>query len=221
MKILALEFSSIQRSVAVIEGAGGQAERRAGVAIELGERDTRAFALIQRALGSAGIEREQIECVAVGLGPGSYTGIRVSISIAQGWQLARGVRLLGISSVLCLAEQLKTERFVGRANLIVDAQRDEFYLAAYDFVEAEFAEVEPLWLAARKVVRSRADAGEVIIGPEADRWFSGARNLHPEAGTLARLAGGRADFIRGDQLEPIYLRATSFVKAPPPKPVAG
>ena len=52
--------------------------------------------MIESALAEAKIEREQIEVIAVGLGPGSYTGIRAAISVAQGWQLARGVKLLGV-----------------------------------------------------------------------------------------------------------------------------
>ena len=46
---------------------------------------------------------EEIDCLAIGIGPGSYTGIRAAISIAQAWQLARSVNLLSISSVDCLA----------------------------------------------------------------------------------------------------------------------
>jgi len=59
---------------------------------------TRALGMIESVLREAGLEREQIDVIAVGLGPGSYTGIRTALSIAQGWQLARGVKLLGISS---------------------------------------------------------------------------------------------------------------------------
>ena len=47
--------------------------------------------------------REAIEAIAVGLGPGSYTGIRAAIALAQGWQLAREVKTLGVSSVAAMA----------------------------------------------------------------------------------------------------------------------
>ena len=46
--------------------------------------------MIEDVLARSQMEREQIEVLAVGLGPGSYTGIRVALSMAQGWQLARG-----------------------------------------------------------------------------------------------------------------------------------
>src|SRR4051794_5781811 len=98
MKILALEFSSPVRSVAV----GGDVAKR-GYAEESGSRETKPFTLIDAALAQAKISRQEIECIAVGLGPGSYAGIRIAIAIAQGWQLARGVKLLGISSAEVVA----------------------------------------------------------------------------------------------------------------------
>ena len=90
MTILALEFSSSQRSVAVARD--GQVLAEAATA---GGREMNAFSLIERVLAEARLGRDQIDCLAVGLGPGSYTGIRVALAIAQGWQLARPIRLLG------------------------------------------------------------------------------------------------------------------------------
>src|SRR4051794_11753554 len=101
MKILALEFSTMHRSVAVADSDGVQALVR-GSASEVGARETKAFSMIQSALAEAKMEREEIECLAIGLGPGSYAGIRAAISVAQGWQLVRDVRLLGASSVEAL-----------------------------------------------------------------------------------------------------------------------
>lgn len=100
MKILALEFSSEQRSVAIVENEAllGEAHEKAG-------KHTLAFGLIETALAQAGIEREQVDCVAMGLGPGSYMGTRIAIAIAQGWQLARSVKTAGISSAEALARQ--------------------------------------------------------------------------------------------------------------------
>ena len=59
--------------------------------------------------------------IAVGLGPGSYTGIRAAIAVAQGWQLARGIKLLGINSVECLAAQAQAGKIFGRVNVVIDA----------------------------------------------------------------------------------------------------
>src|SRR5438445_1530808 len=117
MKILALEFSSAHQSVAVLDTDASK-PLPAGTSRKSEGRETHAFAMIEKALHQAGLPRESIECLCVGLGPGSYTGIRVAISVAQGWQLARGIKLLGISSVECLAAQAKEQLLRGTANIV-------------------------------------------------------------------------------------------------------
>ena len=176
--------------------------------------------MIETALHEAGLEREQIDVIAVGLGPGSYTGIRVALSIAQGWQLARGVKLLGISSVECMAAQAQSEKIFGRVNVVIDAQRNEFYRAAYEISQSTWKEIEPLQITGPAEIQSRTTTGETWIGPEATRWFPSGRIVFPRATMLGRLAAGRNDFASGDKLAPIYLRATNFIKAPPVNPVA-
>ncbi len=214
MKILALEFSSDQRSVAVGEFPAGAVLAES---LEAGSREMKPFAMIEAALREARWEREQIECLAVGLGPGSYTGIRVAISLAQGWQLAQGVRLLGISSVDCLAAQAQADGIHGIVSIVIDAQRNEFYLATYEIQAGNSRVLAPLHLATHAEVRERESAGDIFAGPEVNRWFPAGRVLFPRAAMLAQLAAGRTDFVSGDRLEPIYLRKTSFIKAPPPR----
>jgi tRNA threonylcarbamoyl adenosine modification protein YeaZ len=210
MKILAVEFSTEQRSVAVL--ADGIVR---GEATETATRATHAFALIEKALGDAGVEREEIECVAIGIGPGSYTGIRSAIALAQGWQLARPVKLLGISSAECLAAEAQAKEIFGTVNIVIDAQRNELYLARYEVTREHIREVSPLSLVAAANVDLRP--GDQVIGPDATRWFKSGKILFPNAATIGRLAAGRNDFIPGEKLEPIYLRETNFVKAPPPR----
>ena len=49
-------------------------------------RTTPVFAMIADVLARAGVVRDAVGCVAVGIGPGSNTGVRLAISVAQGWQ---------------------------------------------------------------------------------------------------------------------------------------
>ena len=217
MKILALEFSSAQRSAAVVESSPGKAPVLLGTATETGDHKTKAFHLIEQALRSARLEREQIDCLAVGLGPGSYTGIRVAISVAQGWQLAREVKLLGVSSVECLAAQAQVENILGRVNIVIDAQRKELYLAGFEISAAVLREVEPLHLETLVEALVHERSGELVVGPEVTRWFPQGRVLFPAAAMVGRLAARSSDFVAGEKLEPIYLRETSFVKAAPPR----
>jgi tRNA threonylcarbamoyladenosine biosynthesis protein TsaB len=206
MKILAVEFSSEQRSIALLQDA-----KLLGQAVENGGRC--AIGLVEQVLQQAGCEREEVEVVAVGLGPGSYAGIRAAIALAQGWQLGLNVKLLGISSVECLAAG--AEKFSGPVNIVIDAQRNEFYLARYEIGPGGHREIEPLRLAPQGEIAQRIAANEKIAGPDLASWFPGAINLHPEAAVLGKLAVGHSDFVSGEKLEPIYLRETAFKKAPP------
>jgi tRNA threonylcarbamoyl adenosine modification protein YeaZ len=203
MTILALEFSSERRSVALARGGAVLAE----AAEQTSGRGTNAFGLIEKVLADANISREEIEVVAVGLGPGSYTGIRAAIAMAQGWQLARGVKLLGVSSAEAIAAQAQTQNIFGRVNVVIDAQRGEFYAATWEISTAERRGISPLKIASEEEVEWLKSAGEICLGSEQ------SRQIFPLAAQVAKLASGRSDFVSGEKLEPIYLRETSFVKA--------
>ena len=205
MTILAFEFSSAQRSVALARDGIVLAE----AAETGGYRVTNALGLTEKVLAHAGIRREEVEAIAVGLGPGSYTGIRAAIALAQGWQLARAVKLLGVSSVEVLAAQAQAEKIFGRVNVVIDAQRGEFYLSAWEISAAARKEITPLKIASAAEIEALKTAGEICVGPEAGKV------LFPSAAMLAQLASPRADFVSGEKLEPIYLRETTFVKAAP------
>jgi len=230
MTILAFEFSSPQRSVAVARGgrvlgevietgAGLRSKQKAGASSRQAGA-TEAFGMIEAALREAKLEREQIETLAIGLGPGSYTGVRAALSMAQGWQLARGAKLLGVSSMDCLAAQARTERIFGRVNVLVDAQRNEFYLATYEISADGWNAIGPLRIVTVGEVQSRAEAREMLIGPEVTRWFPGGRTIYPRAAALAQLTVQRDGIVTGEKLEPIYLREVNFIKAPARKSAA-
>jgi tRNA threonylcarbamoyl adenosine modification protein YeaZ len=216
MKILALEFSAPQRSVGFVDAQPGGLVLYAGEVVRTGGRATPALAMISEVLRQAGVEREAVECLAVGLGPGSYHGIRAAIALAQGWQFARGTRLLGISSVECIAVQARADGLRGSVTVAVDAQREELYVADYEIAASGWREVQPLRLAPVNQMQATIKAGQVLVGPEVTRWFADGHVVFPRAEMLGRLAASRTDFVAGEKLEPIYLRATTFVKAKPP-----
>jgi tRNA threonylcarbamoyl adenosine modification protein YeaZ len=176
--------------------------------------------MTEQALQQTGLQREQIECIAVGLGPGSYTGIRAAISLGQGWQLARGLKLIGISSVECIVAQAQADGLVGEYSVVIDAQREEFYLAEWNVCAETTRELGPLRLASRPEIQERERSGGILIGPEVTRWFPSGRIVFPSATVLAQLALRRTDFVSGEKLTPIYLRETNFIKAPPPRQIS-
>ena len=201
MTVLALEFSSDRRSVALARGGVVLAE-----AVQQTEsRATDALGMIQNVLEQTKISREEIEVIAVGLGPGSYTGIRAAIAVAQGWQLATGVKVIGVGSTEALAAQAQAEKIFGRVNVVVDAQRGEFYLGVWEISADSRVELVPLRIVAAAEIEALKIAGETCVGP-------GHSELFPAAAAVARLAAGRNDFVAGEHLEPVYLRAAAFVK---------
>jgi len=205
MTILALEFSSERRSVALARDGIVLSE-----AVEqTGGRATNALGLIESALATAGLSRDEIEVIAVGLGPGSYTGIRAAIAVAQGWQLARGVKLLGISSVEAIAAQAQVKNILGTVNVVIDAQRGEFYLATWEVTGTALREISPLKIASQAEIEALRTGSGICVGPEAEK------ELFPTAALIAVRAAQRSNFLAGENLEPIYLRETTFVKATP------
>ena len=205
MKILALEFSSRQRSVAVTDG---------NTLLALTTTDnfkTGPMVLIHDALTQAKTERADINLIVVGIGPGSYTGIRSAIAIAQGWQLAREIQLCAISSAEVLAATAHSYGQRGKTHFIIDAQRNEYYHCTWELTDDEQTEITPL-----SIINVAKAAELKAYGPDAIE-FQCCEPLYPNATMLAQLADKQTNFIAGCDIEPIYLRQTDFTKAPPPR----
>ena len=125
MNLLAFETSSRTGSVA-LETAAGILVRELATPREQTER---LLATTDELLAAAGVELEDLNGVAFGRGPGSFTGLRVSVAVAQGLAAASGVALLPVSSLLCLAESAFREAGGERALVCVDAHMGEVYWA--------------------------------------------------------------------------------------------
>jgi len=209
MKILALEFSSSVRSVAVHGGP------RPGGAEDVGTREMKPFKLIDAALAQAGLSREDIECIAVGLGPGSYAGIRTAIAMAQGWQMVRGVKVLGLASAEAVAAHAGQFGVANPVFVGLEAQRGELFVAEYDASVFERPRlVRPFQRLSRAEIGNHVHRMDLPPGAEE---IDGETPFVPTADFLAVLAAHRTEFVSGSALEPVYLRPVEFVKAPAPK----
>ena len=69
----------------IVLGTGGVGS---AAAFHLAKCGAKVLGMAAEALQAAQLERGQVECLAIGIGPGSYTGIRCAIALTQGWQLA-------------------------------------------------------------------------------------------------------------------------------------
>lgn len=206
MTTLALEFSSDRRSVAI-----GRGDEILSEASHAGTVRTPVFALISRAIADAGITREQIGRLIVGIGPGSYTGIRIAISAVQGWHLATGAETVAVNSLENLALNVGP-----RALLAVDAQRGEFATAWAE----QGALVEPIRLRSAEEVRNIMAQGHTVIGPDLQRHLPRAQPGFPSARNALRLGAGTRP-MDAVSLAPVYLREASFVKAPAGRIIPG
>lgn len=214
MKTLALEFSSKERSVALWDGSGGLPQK-----VAIGRGSSSVLDMVDEALREAGWRKEEIQRIVVGLGPGSYTGIRAAISTAQGWQLANSVKLSGVNSAEALAHRAFEQGAAGDLTIAIDAQRGEFYTATYRRTEGGVQTIAPLRIEPKDAIDQLVSDGANLIGPELGKWFSMGEEICPDARSLAALASRSEEFVDGTALEPVYLRETNFVKAPPPRAI--
>jgi tRNA threonylcarbamoyladenosine biosynthesis protein TsaB len=128
--ILAIETGSRSCSVAVFAGL---ADVRA---IEHVNTDhghaTMLMPMIERVMAKARCDYPDLARIAVAVGPGSFTGIRVGLAAALGLSLACGVPAVGISSFLTVADLEPSERQGQRLFALLDSRRDEPFLVELD-----------------------------------------------------------------------------------------
>ncbi|MDE5726371.1 MAG: tRNA (adenosine(37)-N6)-threonylcarbamoyltransferase complex dimerization subunit type 1 TsaB [Duncaniella sp.] len=105
---------------------------------------------IKYCLDFAAEKELKIEAVAVSMGPGSYTGLRIGLSEAKGLAYALDVPLIGVDTLklLCCQVMFTKPEFTGDEIFVpmVDARRMEVYTAAYDFALLPLMEQQPLIL---------------------------------------------------------------------------
>ncbi|MFD2200598.1 tRNA (adenosine(37)-N6)-threonylcarbamoyltransferase complex dimerization subunit type 1 TsaB [Shivajiella indica] len=137
--ILSIESSTTACSVAIHEKGG-----LLGI-MELHQDNVhgqKLLLLVKDLMERIGLKSSDLQAVAVSSGPGSYTGLRIGVSIAKGLAFAHHIPLIGVDTLAALAYQVRP--FIQDNDLIIpmmDARRMEVYMAVYD---AMFKEIEPV-----------------------------------------------------------------------------
>ncbi len=218
MLILGIETATEQVSVAIggHEGVIGLFE------INRGRRHAETLVpAIEFVCRQANIEMAEFGCVAVDVGPGLFTGMRVGIAAAKAFAQALRLPMIGVSSLDLLAFPLRhTDRVIAAT---VDARRGEIYYAFYRQVPGGVQRVsepragKPDDLVADLLAR-RQDA--ICVGDGALRYrdhiadgvkveFAEQFLGHPSAAPLVQLAHARAlreEWVNPWELQPLYLR---------------
>jgi len=129
MRILALDSSTDWLSVALSNSDGWQerGERAATAASE------RALPLVRALLGAAGLRVGDLDGIAFGAGPGSFTGVRIACGIAQGLALGADLPVVAIPTLLALAQHAWRTGGTEAVFACLDARMREVYVAAYEY----------------------------------------------------------------------------------------
>ena len=221
MKLLAFETSTEACSVAL--WLDGEVRER----FELAPRRHAELSLpwAEALLAEAGIARSELDAIALGRGPGAFTGVRLAIAVAQGIALALDRPLLPVSTLATLALRAPATAGEGaprRVYAAIDARMGEVYTGAFELRDGEAVALDgervcapdqavvpgddPGWLG---VGTGFAAADGALAQRLAPRFAAIDAQALPHAADLARLAAAayaRGEAIAPEKVEPAYLR---------------
>ena len=170
----------------------------------------RLFPLLQELLAEAGMNWGDLAAIGVGVGPGNFTGVRISVASARGLALSLGVPAIGVTMLEALALGID-----GPVLAALDARRGQVYLQSFGYAAA----VEPAMCELSDIVPARfGQNGLTCVGPLADDIAATlaakpAAPPLPPAVAIARIAAGRLGQADLPRPAPLYLRAADA--APP------
>ncbi len=217
--ILALETATMCGSVALVAGRKCLAE----FSLQTGETHSRRLlSAVDWLLQEPGIEKIAIDAVAVSLGPGSFTGLRIGLSTAKGFAMAADAKLIGVGTLDGMAAQ-----FYGAGDILIcpvlDARKKEVYCGFYKCdnegmprVQNECLVISPdsLCEMINEPVLMTGD-GVTVYGDLFRERLAGklkiapAGSSFPRAATIGMLAVEKmlaGDFLDPVTAEPVYIR---------------
>jgi len=219
MNLLAFETSTEALSVAL--SIDGQVRER----FELAPRRHAELALpwAEALLADAGVKRSQLDAIAVGRGPGAFTGVRLGIALAQGIALALDRPVVAVSTLAALAMRAEANGVAAsRVFAAIDARMGEVYSAAFELRDSDAHALDEERVTAPDGVVVPGDGHDWIgVGTGfgaaenalsqrlAARFVSIDATQLPHAADVARLAAkacARGEAVAAERIEPAYLR---------------
>jgi tRNA threonylcarbamoyladenosine biosynthesis protein TsaB len=213
MRILAVETSTEYCSVALWQD--GRVTERCEL---VGQKHSEVLmAMVDAVLKDAGVTVREIDGIAFGKGPGSFTGVRIACGVAQGLALGTRRDVVGVCTLLALAEASGHDKVIAA----IDARMGELYLAAYERRDGAWAAaIEPCLCHAGTLPAVEgegwfgAGTGYGVSGDALRAYYGGKllgvdAQVVPQAGAVVRLAA--VEFAKGNAVDaalalPLYLR---------------
>jgi len=214
MRVLAVETSGLVGGIALADGADLVAE------VRLSERLRHArdlVATVRQACDGAGWTPRMIDLVAVSIGPGSFTGLRIAVTFAKVVAWDTGAKVAAVPTLPALAENAPADRT--RVCTVLDAKRYGLYTSVFERRGGGLAEVLGPTCLAPEDLAARLEAGTFILGRgiAVAREALGRFDLAPEdlwdarPGAIARQGLALAE--RGELADPMHL-APVYLRRP-------
>lgn len=211
MKILALDTASSWCAAAIYDAQSDLVLAQVSENIGKGHAEL-LMDYIATALDEAGIAMNGIDRVAVNIGPGSFTGVRIGVSAARGFALALGRPAIGVSAFQVLAFEAAQAHPARPVLVLLDAHRGEIYAQA--FAGDGTAQADPVVVSRDEAIAlARAQSTQTVLAGSAANAVNEALSgiftvARSEAtghiGTYARLAARHGP---GEAPRPRYIRA--------------
>jgi tRNA threonylcarbamoyladenosine biosynthesis protein TsaB len=199
MNLLAIETATERLSLAV-SVAGVVHERT----LDAGQRHAEiVLGEIDALLARAGLRIGDLDGIAYGAGPGSFTGLRIACGVAQGLAAARAAPVIGVGTLAAIAETSSAPRVVA----CLDARMGEVYHAAYEKQHGRLHEVIPPGL-------HRPD---VVPLPEGEGWTGCGAGFAAYREALALRHGSRLAAVRPE----VFASAAAVARLAAPRFAAG
>jgi tRNA threonylcarbamoyladenosine biosynthesis protein TsaB len=221
MKFLALDTSTEACSVAL--DLDGQIIALDEVCPQ--QHSKRILPMVQQLLADAGVSLHQLDGIIFGRGPGSFTGVRIGVSVAQGLAFGADLPVFGVSTLAAMAQAAALQQNATAVIAAIDARMAEVYIAAYALDEEGLMQAITPEIAAKpaalpEVLTSLRFTSQVLgVGtgwqtyPQALQQLAPAliaeAILYPSAQFMlpfATRAWQQQLFVSADQAEPVYVR---------------
>jgi tRNA threonylcarbamoyladenosine biosynthesis protein TsaB len=172
--------------------------------------------LIEQTLKQLNADFSDLEAVAVSAGPGSYTGLRIGVSVAKGLCYALGIPLWAVDTLQAMAAEVRAYTFDQEIRFcpMLDARRMEVYTALYDAQLQKIKPVQAMILDSESFAQDLLEAPVVFLGDGSNKFRTivDSKNAHfvsgvvPSAKHVGFLASENPVQVDTAYFEPLYLK---------------